>query len=69
MAFIYRLELGDGTHADPPILRTAVSAWSPGDTIPLGRDRALHVTDVRPAPEFDQEPVLVVEPSDPPRAA
>ena len=61
MAFIYRLELEDGTPADPPILRTAVSAWSPGDTIPLGRDRTLHVTEVRPATEVDQEPVLVVE--------
>ena len=38
MAFTYKLELQDGTPAEPPILRTAVSAWSPGDTIPLGRN-------------------------------
>ena len=61
MAFAYKLEQQDGTPADPPILRTAVSAWSAGDTIPLGRDRILRVTEVRPAREPDGDPVLVVE--------
>jgi hypothetical protein len=60
-AFLYRLEQEDGTPADPPVLRIAVSAWSPGDTIPLGRNRSLRVTEVRPADELDDDPVLVVE--------
>ena len=63
MAFTYKLEHQDGTPADPPILRTAVSAWHPGDTIPLGRNRMLHVTEVRPAKKPDGDPVLVVEPA------
>jgi hypothetical protein len=41
MAFTYRLELEDGTPADPPTLDTAVPTWGVGDTIPLGRDRIL----------------------------
>jgi hypothetical protein len=61
MAFTYKLEHEDGTPADPPILRTAASAWSPGDTIPLGRDRTLRVIEVRPGREPDADAVLVVE--------
>ncbi len=61
MAFIYRLELEDGTQADPPTLDTAVPTWRPGDTIPLGRDRILRVIDTRPAQEPDEDPVPVVE--------
>lgn len=38
-SFVYRLELEDGTPADPPTLRTAVPNWSAGDTIPLGHGR------------------------------
>jgi hypothetical protein len=60
-AFLYRLELEDGTPADPPTLRTAVPNWSPGDTIPLGRDMTVRVTAVRPRREPNDEPVLVVE--------
>jgi hypothetical protein len=60
MAFAYRLEHEDGTPADPATLRSAVSARSPGDTIPLGRDRTLLVTEVRPPGEPDATPVLVV---------
>lgn len=56
MAFTYKLEHGDGTPADPPILRTAVSAWSPGDTIPLGRDRILRVTEGPARYRFWREP-------------
>jgi hypothetical protein len=62
MAFTYKLEHPDGTPADPPILRTAVSAWSAGDTIPLGRDRTLRVGNVRPGTEPHDDPVLVVKP-------
>jgi hypothetical protein len=35
--------------------------WSPGDTIPHDRDRILHVIDIRPGREPDEDPVLVVE--------
>jgi hypothetical protein len=57
--FTYRLELEDGTPADPPILDTATPTWRIGDTIPLGRDRILRVIDVRQ--ESEDESVLVVE--------
>lgn len=47
MTFAYRLERQDGTPADPPTLRSAVSSWHVGDSIPLGRDRTLRVIDIR----------------------
>jgi hypothetical protein len=53
--FTYKLELEDGTPADRPTLHSAASAWRPGDTIPLGRDRALRVVGVRTAAETDEE--------------
>lgn len=59
--FIYRLELEDGTPADPPTFETAVPTWRAGDTIPLGRDRILRVIDTRPRREPDEDLVLVVE--------
>jgi hypothetical protein len=58
MAFIYRLELEDGTPADPPILNTAAPNWRAGDTIPLGR-RMLRVVRVRDD-DADQPPALIV---------
>jgi hypothetical protein len=60
-AFAFKLEREDGTPADPPTFRTAVPNWSAGDTIPLGRDRALRVVDTRPGGD-NEEPALVVEP-------
>jgi hypothetical protein len=30
-SFVYRLELEDGTPADPPTLRTAVPTWRGGE--------------------------------------
>ena len=69
MAFMFKLEREDGTRADPSTLRAAVPTWNPGDTIPLGRDRILRVTEVRPATGPDQDTVLVVEQREPPRAA
>jgi hypothetical protein len=60
MAFIFKLELEDGTPADPPTLDTAVPNWRPGDTITLGPSRTLRVIDTRPAQELDDDPVLVV---------
>jgi hypothetical protein len=40
----FRLELKDGTLADPPTFRSAPGvSWEAGDTIPIGRDRDLRV--------------------------
>jgi hypothetical protein len=61
MAFVFKLELEDGTPADPPILDTAVPNWRPGDTITLGPSRSLRVVDIRPGAEPDEDRVLVVE--------
>jgi hypothetical protein len=60
----FRLELKDGTRADPPTFRSAPGvSWQPGDTIPLGRDRKLRVVDTRLDEGTDGDPVsvLVVE--------
>jgi hypothetical protein len=59
--FTYRLELEDGTPADPPTFETATPTWGIGDTIPLGRDESLRVIGRRPGREPDDDPVLVVE--------
>ena len=59
-AFSFKLELRDGTPADPPTFTTAVPNWSPGDTIPLGRGTVLRVVAVRDD-DADQPPTLVVE--------
>ena len=60
MAFIYRLELEDGTPADPPHFRSAPGVmWSAGDTIPLGA-RTLRVVAIRDD-DADQPPALIVE--------
>ena len=58
--FTFRLELEDGTPADPPVLHTAAPTWQAGDTIPLGAARTLRVVQVRDD-DADQPPVLVVE--------
>jgi hypothetical protein len=60
----FRLELDDGTPADPPTFRSAPSvSWKAGDTIPLGGDRTLRVIDTRLEEGTDGDPVsvLVVE--------
>jgi hypothetical protein len=62
----FRLELEDGTPADPPTFRSAPGvSWKAGDTIPLGRDRMLRVIDTRLREGTDGDPVsvLVVEPA------
>jgi hypothetical protein len=59
--FIFRLELEDGTPADPPTFDTATPTWRIGDTIPLGRDRTLRVIEIRPGRKPDEDSVLVVE--------
>ena len=58
MAFMFKLEYEDGMLADPPTLCTAVPNWEPGDTISLGRDRALRVIETR---IIEEQTVLVVE--------
>jgi hypothetical protein len=58
-AFVYRLEKADGGPVEPPTIRSAISNWGPGDTIPLG-PRTLRVVGVRDDGE-DKPPVLVVE--------
>jgi hypothetical protein len=58
LGFTFRLELEDGTPADPPTFRTSVLNWRPDDTIPLGA-RTLRVVGVR-NDDADQPPVLVV---------
>ena len=60
MAFLFRLETAEGLPAEPPTLTSAVPNWGPGDTIPLGRRRALRVVAVRDD-DADQPPVLIVE--------
>jgi hypothetical protein len=47
LGFTYRLELADGTPADPPTFLTAIPTWHAGDTIPLPPDRTLRVLAVR----------------------
>jgi hypothetical protein len=59
MAFMFRLEHGHGSAADPPTLKSAVPDWHPGDTIPLGGKDAAVVA-VRDD-DADQTPALVVE--------
>jgi hypothetical protein len=60
--FTFRVELDDGTPADPPVLHTAVPTWRAGDTIPLGVDRMLHVVEIRVGSDPTENPVLVVKP-------
>jgi hypothetical protein len=61
LGFTFRLELEDGTRADPPTFRSAPGvSWEPGDTIPLGRDRTLRVIDTRLEEGTDGDPVSVL---------
>ena len=56
----FRLELDDGTPADPPTFRSAPSvSWKAGDTIALGR-RTLRVIDTRLDESTDGDPVAVL---------
>lgn len=65
MAFAFRLELEDGSPADPPTLQAAVSNWRPGDVIALSAGRSLRVIDtrIREGSEGDPVMVLAVEPA------
>jgi hypothetical protein len=60
-AFTFKLEQRDGTPADPPSFRTAVSTWHVGDVIPVRAGRSVRVVDVWDRGDTDADPVLVVE--------
>jgi hypothetical protein len=60
LGFTYRLELEDGTPADPPTFRSTVTAWKAGDTIPLGGGRSLRVIHVQPGTDPGEDPLLIV---------
>jgi hypothetical protein len=55
--FTFRLELEDGTPADPPTVRAAVPNWRAADTIALGANRMLRVVEVRDV-DADRPPML-----------
>lgn len=57
--FLFRLEMADGTLAEPPSITSAIPNWRPGDSIPFGH-KTLRVARVRDD-DADQPPVLVVE--------
>lgn len=57
--FAFRLELVDGTPADPPTVSVSVPNMAPGDTISLDAGRSLRVVQVR-ADDPDENAVLVV---------
>jgi hypothetical protein len=61
MPFTFTLQHEDGSPAEPPTLPSAVPNWSPGDAIPPGGSRMLRVIEIRPTPEPDGDPVLVME--------
>jgi len=57
--FLFRLELADGSPAEPSSLSRAVPNWSSGHFIHFGR-KTLRVVAVRDD-DADSPPVLVVE--------
>ena len=57
--FLFRLEMVDGSPAEPQQLTSVVPNWRAGDTIHLGK-RTLRVVGTRDE-DADQAPVLVVE--------
>ena len=62
MAFVFKLELVDGTPADPPEHHTAVPHWRVGDMIPLpGRTLRVIETRLDEGTDGDPVPTLVVE--------
>ena len=60
LGYHFRLQLPDGSPADPPTYKSSTLVWHQGDVIPLGRGRRLRVLGVRDD-DADQPPVLVVE--------
>jgi hypothetical protein len=60
MTFTFKLEQAEGTPAEPPSVRLAVSNMRVGDTIPIGRDETLRVVGVVAGAELDDDPTLIV---------
>ena len=60
MTFTFKLEQADGTPADPPTIKSTVTNWRVGETIPLRRDRTLRVVGIVVSAE-DEPTVLIVE--------
>jgi hypothetical protein len=57
--FLFKLEMADGTPAEPSSLSSAVPNWAPGHEIQFGH-KTMRVVGVRDDGE-DQPPVLVVK--------
>jgi hypothetical protein len=57
--FLFRLEMTDGTPAEPSTLSAAVPNWRPGDAIYFA-NRTLRVVGRRDD-DADEPPVLIVE--------
>jgi hypothetical protein len=60
MTFTDKLEQADGTPAEPPTIKSTVTNWRVGETIPLGRDWTLRVVGIVVSNE-DEPTVLIVE--------
>jgi hypothetical protein len=60
MTYTIKLEREDGTPAEPPSIKIAITNWRAGDTIPLDAKRTLQVVRVRDD-DTDQPPVLVAQ--------
>jgi hypothetical protein len=67
LGFVFKLELADGSPADPPTFKTAAPNWRAGDTIPLSPGRTLRVIETRldEGTDGDPLPTLVVEETGP----
>ncbi|HET8653607.1 MAG TPA: hypothetical protein VFM13_13685 [Gaiellaceae bacterium] len=59
LGFMFRLQLEDGTPADPPSFPSATLNWKVGDMIPLGA-KTLRVVGIHDD-DADQPPALIVE--------
>jgi hypothetical protein len=57
MTFTVRLELADGTPAEPPSIGSTVTNWRTGDVIPIAADRSLRVVGIVARNEYEP-PVL-----------
>jgi hypothetical protein len=60
MTFTFRLVRADGAPADPPSIKSTVTNWRVGETIPLGPERTLRVIGIVASSE-DEPSVLIVE--------
>ena len=58
MTFTFKLEQADGTPAEPPTMKSTVTNWRVGETIPLGRERTLRVVGI--VVSADDEPTVLI---------